>query len=79
MNEVNALNAAMQAAGEGVGFFDKFLGTLDKYNLFPMWNCRRQNMLDKQAIQLELEEKAEAHKRKIAIEDARVRTLTRVS
>lgn len=33
-------------------------------------------MLDKQAIQLELDEKAMAHKRKMDIEDARVRTAT---
>lgn len=67
------MNAMVQAGKEVVDLCDKSLSLLDKFHFLPLFGFRKKNMLDRQSLQLEMEEKRQAHIRKMEIENARVR------
>ena len=68
------ISKGLQAASEVVraapGWLDSLLGTLDKYNLLPMSDSRKKNMLEKADIELKLDEQKKAHTRAMEMADA---------
>lgn len=67
------MNAMVQAGKEVVDLCDKSLSLLDKFHFLPLFGFRKKNMLDRQSLQLEMDEKRQAHIMKMEIENTRVR------
>lgn len=71
------ISKGLQAAGEAVkaapDWLDRMLGTLDKYNLLPMSDFRKKNLLRKMDIERQLDEQKKAHTRAMEMADAQMR------